>query len=72
MDNAASGFSRRVGRWNPVEMVVGPSVWSWAWCFCGSFSAAEANSLFAGQEGRMLLVLSHLIPEMDADPSVRI
>lgn len=36
--------------------------------FGDSFSAAEANSLCAGQEGRMLLVLSRLIPEMDADP----
>ncbi|PKU33545.1 hypothetical protein llap_16151 [Limosa lapponica baueri] len=36
--------------------------------FAGSFSAVEANSLCAGQEGRRLLVLSHLIPEMGADP----
>lgn len=37
--------------------------------FGGSFSAAEANFLRSGEEGRRLLVLSHLIPEMAADPS---
>lgn len=49
-----------VGGWTPcmnMELVFG-----------GSFLAAEAYSLHAEWEGRMLLVLSHLTPEMDADP----